>query len=70
MSKQYTIVDEFNVKNSKIIVLNERLNVEDMKHNNIVVDDVIMAYCLTHNEKWLLVNSIHQFKGKKITFAN
>lgn len=70
MTKQYTIVDEFNVKSSKIIVLNERLDIADLKRSNIVIDNTIIPYGLTHNEKWLIVNSNNQFKGKKITFTN
>ena len=70
MSMQYNIVDEFNVKDSKIIVLNERLKVEDMKCNNIEIDGITIACGFTHNEKWLIVNSNYKFKGKKITFVS
>ena len=70
MTKQYTVVDEYNIKGSKIIVLNERLDIADLKRTNIVIDNIIMPYGLTHNEKWLIVNSNYQFKGKNITFAS
>ena len=70
MTKQYTVVDEYNIKNSKIIVLNERLDIADLKRTNLVIDNIIMPYRLTHNEKLLIVNSNQQFKGKKITFAS
>lgn len=70
MTKQYTVVDEYNIKGSKIIVLNERLDIADLKRTNIVIDNIIMPYGLTHNEKWIIVNSNHQFKGKNITFAS
>lgn len=70
MDNQYIVVDEFNIKNAKVIVLNEQPAIIDIKHSRIVIDNTIIPYGLTHNEKWLTVNSNKQFKGKKITFTN
>lgn len=70
MKKPYTVIDEFVVKNSKIIVLDRKKDVSDLRTSHILVDGNRIAVDCTHNETWFIVNERMSFKGKSIEFIN
>ncbi|MBQ3007040.1 MAG: hypothetical protein IJD78_05700 [Clostridia bacterium] len=70
MKNTYTVIDEFDIKNSKIIVLDRRKDVSDLCTSHILVDGNRVAVDCTHNETWFIVNERMSFKGKSVEFVN
>lgn len=66
MKKQYTVVEEFTVKDAKVIVLNEERGFSNEKNLHFSVDGIEYPYSLTHNNRWLIVKSDDEFIGKTI----
>ena len=69
MEKQYTVIEEFKVKDAKIVVLNENQTLADSQKPLILVDGETYPYQLTHNANWIIVKTDFDFKDKQIEFV-
>lgn len=69
MEKQYTVIREFKVKDTKIVILNENQTLADSQKPLILVDGKTYPYQLTHNENWIIVKTDFDFKDKQIEFV-
>jgi hypothetical protein len=69
MSSEYMVIDEFSLKNGKVLFLDRSRGEDAFWAANINVDGKTYPYELTHNEAWITVFSNAPFKGKKITFT-
>lgn len=69
MKNKYKIKDEFEVKDSKVLVLDKPRNIDDYDTSNIDVDGKKYHYSLTHNEEWIIVKTKSSFIGKEIVFV-
>lgn len=70
MKNTYTVIDEFVMKDSKIIVLDRKKDVSDLRTSHILVDGNRIAVDCTYNETWFIVNERMSFKGKSVEFIN
>lgn len=70
MKTEYTVIDEFSIKNSKVIVLDEKRKASTSESYYILVDNHKFPCELTHNENWLIVNTDVSLKGKKIEIVS
>ena len=55
MDNKYTVIDEFMVKDNKILVLDKDRNIHDFNTSKIIIDGESCPYGLTHNRKWITV---------------
>lgn len=69
MINKYKIKDEFEVKDSKVLVLDKPRSIDDFDTSYIEVDGKKYHYSLTHNEEWITVNTKSSFIGKEIVFV-
>ena len=69
MGGTYTIVDEFMVKDTKVLVLDKAIDFKDFIASKIMVANNSYLYGLTHNESWITVKADDKFLGKELTFA-
>jgi hypothetical protein len=70
MNREYSIVDSFTVRNSQVLVLNEKRDSHDYDKSHIMLDGVKHKFTLTHNEQWIIVEPLPDVVGKKISFLN
>ena len=63
---EYLIVDDFQIKNFRVLVLDRDYEVGYFK--KAVVDGKLFDYTLNSIRSWVVVQSDKSFKGKKITF--
>lgn len=69
MKNKYKIIDEFEVKDSKVLVLDKPRSIDDFHTSIIDVDGKQYHYSLTHNEEWIIVNTKSSLIGKEIVFV-
>ncbi len=70
MTNRYTVVDEFVVKDSKILVLDSDRAFEDYNTSKIEVDGKPYKYGLTHNARWIIVKTDTELIGKELYFVS
>lgn len=70
MGSRYTVVDEFHVKDNKILVLNKKRAIQDFNTSKIDVDGQSYTYGLTHNETWVMVQTNKNLIGKELVFVH
>ena len=63
---EYLIVDDFQIKNFRVLVLDRDYEVGYFK--KAVVDGKLFDYTLNSIRSWVVVQSDRCFKGKKIKF--
>lgn len=69
MTTDFKVVDEFMVKDTKVLVLDNEIDLRE-ENKYIQVDDQKIPYSLTHNLQWILVNTNAVLRGKEIRFTN
>lgn len=69
MNGKYTIVDEFPVKDQKVLVLNEDRKSDDYNTSKITIDGELLDYSLTHIMRWIMVKTDRKFVGKELEFV-
>ena len=65
----YAIVDEFVVKNKRVIVLDKKLSLEDFRSSMVEVDGEKYSYGLTHNDFWITIQCEKTLLGKELFFV-
>lgn len=66
---KHKIVDEFIIKNKKIIAIDERRTVEEFGVTKILIDGVKYPFGLTHNDYWYVVDIAEPLLGKTVEFV-
>lgn len=69
MNGKYTVVDEFPVKDQKVLVLNEDRKSDDYNTSKITIDGELLDYSLTHVMRWIMVKTDRKFVGKELEFV-
>lgn len=69
MSDSYIVVDEFTIKDSKVLALNRKREFKDFNTSNITIDGKSYPYGLTHNEFWITVKTDVALIGKEVVFT-
>ena len=69
MKIAYRVTDEFKVKDSKVLVLDRNRCLSREKYYTFTMNGKIYPYKLTHNLKWLIVDSDDEFKGNVIEIS-
>lgn len=70
MANKYTVVDEFKVKDNKILVLDKDRSFQDFNTSKIVIDGESYSYGLTHNRRWITASLDKELRGKELTFMS
>ena len=66
MKNKYLVIDEFEIRDNKVLVLNEECH--STKGNGLFVDGETFKFALNSVRNWVVVNSKKSFKGKEIQF--
>lgn len=69
MADKYIVVDEFEVKNRKIIVLDKDRSFKDFNTSKINIDGKSYEYGLTHDRRWISVKTDMKLVGKELIFV-
>lgn len=69
LNGKYTVVDEFPVKDQKVLVLNEDRKSDDYNTSKITIDGELLDYSLTHVMRWIMVKTDRKFVGKELEFV-
>ena len=67
MPNEYQVVDDFQIKQMRVLVLDRDFNFEG-KQNKAVIDGEFFSYVPNSVRKWITIESEKKFKGKVITF--
>lgn len=68
MKNTYKVIDSFDVKDSKVLVLDNKWGNNIAGTRNIAVGNKQYNYGLTHNENWIIVKTTDNLVGKSIIF--
>ena len=64
---EYAIIDDFQVKNMRVLVLDSNYEF-DGRFAKAIVEGEMYSYTLNSVKNWILIKSTDNFKGKKIKF--
>ena len=65
---EYTIVDDFQANNSRVLILDK--DYDDWKFDKAMIDGELFSYFPTSVRSFIVIKSHDSFKGKKVTFVN
>lgn len=65
---EHRVVDEFTLKNKRVITINNKRSLEEIDTKRIVVDGRSYPYELTHNEFVFVVDTTESLLDKTISF--
>lgn len=65
---EHTVVDEFTLKNKRVITINNERSFDELGTKRIVVDGKSYPYELTHNEFMFVVDTTESLLDKVISF--
>ena len=70
---RYMIIDDFSVKDGRIISVNTPIDHKNFKFEFITIEDKKFRYGITHNETWLIIKDADKisesFIGKELVFS-
>lgn len=64
----YIIIDEFTVKERKVLSTNKKINFQHLGAQRVKIDEQCYSYGLTHNDHWITVETDKALLGKKLVF--
>ena len=70
MKQRYKVVEQMQIKDSKVLTLDKSRSFSDYNTSRILVDNVKVPYSLTHAENLIIVNTPIEMKGKEISFIS
>ena len=70
MRTEYTVVDEFSIENSRVIVLDKKREFTASESSYVLVGAQRLSYKVTHNENWIILETDISLKGKKIEIVS
>lgn len=63
------VVDEFDVKGTKVLSLDKKRTFDDFEKNSIIANGKKYSCGITHNEYWITVQTKDVLNGAEIIFS-